>query len=275
METIGLIAGNGTFPLLFARAARERGFAVAAVAHRGETCEGIEQEANSVVWVKVGQLSRTVEALKSAGVERAVMAGGIDKARSLWSLRPDWRALRVLRGARGRGDNAILLSVAAELEREGIRIVESTIFLDRLLAAGGRIAGPRPSSQALADIALGCMVLGALGPHDVGQAAVVEDGVVLAIEAIEGTDAALRRGGALGSGRAVLVKIAKPGQDMRFDVPAVGSDTIEAMAEAGAATLAVEAGRTIILDTERACRLADTHRISIVGCTADGQVRRG
>ena len=275
METIGLIAGNGRFPLLFARAARQKGLRVAAVAHRGETVEGIDDEVDAVTWVRVGQLGRTIRALRAAGVERAVMAGGINKIRSLATMRPDWTGLRVLRASRGRGDDALLRSVAAELERGGITIVSSTLFLDHIVAGGGWLAGPRPSSSALADVRIGCDVLRSLGAHDVGQSVVVERSMVLAIEAAEGTDATVDRAGPLGRGSAVLVKIAKRGQDLRFDAPAVGPHTIETMAAAGIHTLAVEAGAAIILEGDRMCSLADRHRVSVVGCTADGEVAGG
>ena len=274
-ETIGLIAGNGSFPVLFARAARERGFRVAAVAHRGETVASIDGEVDSCVWVRVGQLGRAIRALRSAGVRRAVMAGGIDKKRSLIHVRPDWRGLRALRASRARGDDAILRTVAGEFERDGIEIVSSTLFLDHIVAAAGRIAGPAPTAAALADVRLGCRVLQALGPLDVGQGVVVEGGMVLAIEAVEGTDAAVRRGGAIGRGQAVVVKLAKRGQDLRFDVPAVGPATIETMAAAGARTLAVEAGRAIVLEGDRVSRLAENSGISVLGCTADGEVAGG
>jgi DUF1009 family protein len=272
VETIGLIAGNGRFPVLFARAARERGYRVAAVAHRGETVQEIDEEADVVTWVRVGQLGRTIRALRAAEVERAVMAGGINKVRSLVTMWPDWTALRVLRSSRGRGDDAVLRGVAAEFERRGVAIVSSTLFLDHIVAGAGWLAGPRPAAAALADVRTGCDVLRSLGGHDVGQSVVVERSMVLAIEAAEGTDATVARAGPLGRGQAVLVKIAKHGQDLRFDVPAVGPQTIENMAAAGVRTLAVQAGTAIILEGDRLCALADRHGVSVVGCTADGEV---
>lgn len=271
-ETIGLIAGNGSFPLLFARAARERGYRVAAVAHRGETLARIDGEADQVTWVRVGQLGRTIKAFRAAGVKRAVMAGGIDKVRSLLALRPDWTGIRALRKSRGRGDDALLRSVAEEFENAGIQIVSSTLFLPHIVAGAGRIAGPPPEETDFADVRTGCDILSALGPHDVGQSVVVERGVVLAIEAVEGTDAALRRAGALGRGRSVLVKMAKHGQDMRFDAPAVGPTTIETMAETGVRTLAVEAGAAIVLEGDRVCMLADRYGIAVLGCDTAGEI---
>jgi DUF1009 family protein len=272
MEKIGLIAGNGSFPLIFAREARARGLRVVATAHRGETDEAIEDLVDEIVWIRVGQLGRMIEAFKRAGVERAVMAGGIDKASSLLSLRPDWRGMQLLRRAVGMGDDALLRGLADELARDGIEIVPSTLFLERLVARRGRLAGPRLDAGAREDVRLGCRVLEAVGSLDVGQGVVVENGVVLAIEAIEGTDAAIRRGAGLGRGRAVVVKAAKRGQDLRFDVPAVGPSTIEVMAEAGAKTLAVEADVAIILEKESVVDLARRHRISVVGCTASGEI---
>ncbi len=269
METIGLIAGNGGFPLLFARAARTHGFSVVAVAHRGETDEAIAAEVDHLVWIRVGQIGRAIRAFRRAGVERAVLAGGVNKARSMLSFRPDLRALRLLRQAVRRGDDALLRAFAAEFEREGIRIVPSTLFLDEIVAGCGRIVGPEPDRQARSDIEIGRRVLSAVGSLDIGQCVVVERGVVLAIEAIEGTDETIRRGAALGSGKAVVVKGAKPGQDMRFDVPAIGPRTVETMAAAGVRVLAVEAGKTIMLDTDRLTQLADSHGIAVLGFASD------
>lgn len=274
-ETIGLIAGNGRFPLLFAREARARGHRVAAVAHRGETDEAIEGEVDELTWVRVGQLGRLIRALKGSGARRAVMAGGIDKVRSLSQIRPDLRGVLFLRrayAASGHGDDALLRALATELEGEGIEVVPSTIFLESLLATPGRIAGPKPSAQALADVRTGCRVLAALGSEDVGQSVVVEHGVVLAVEAVEGTDDAVRRGGRLGRGGAVVVKTAKHAQDMRFDVPAVGPTTIATMVEAGAAVLAVEAGATLLLDRDELVEAASGAGISVVGCDGEGAV---
>ncbi|MFN2427325.1 MAG: LpxI family protein [Candidatus Binatia bacterium] len=274
-ERIGLIAGNGRFPLLFAREARARGLSITAVAHRGETDEAVEGEVDELTWVRVGQLGKLIRTLKHAGVKRAVMAGGIDKARSLTQIRPDLRGMLFLRraiSAGGHGDDSLLRSLAAELEGEGISIVPSTIFLENLLAPPGRLAGPKPSSQALSDIRTGCRVLAALGTADVGQSVVVEHGVVLAVEAVEGTDEAVRRAGRLGRGSGVVVKTAKQGQDMRFDVPAVGPTTIATMVEARACVLAVEAGSTLLLDRTHLVDAATRAGITVVGCTHSGAV---
>ncbi len=272
---IGLIAGNGRFPLMFAREARARGHRITAVAHRGETDEAIEKEVDELVWVRVGQLGKLIRTLKKAGVERAVMAGGIDKVRSLTQIRPDLRGVLFLRHAitgGGHGDDSILRALADELEGEGIHVVPSTIFLENLLAPPGRIAGPKPSSQALADVKTGCRVLEALGDVDVGQSVVVEHGVVLAVEAVEGTDEAVRRAGRLGRGGAVVVKMAKHAQDMRFDVPAVGPGTIVSMIDARASVLAVEAGAALLIDRGHLCDDAVRAGVTIVGCSRTGGV---
>lgn len=269
MQRIGLIAGNGLLPVEFAREARARGLYVAAVAHEGETHEEIGALVDSLTWVKVGQVGRLIAALKDEGVSRAVMAGGIDKPRSLGAFRPDLRAAKLVARARAKaramGDDALLRALADELASEGIEIVPSTLFLERIIAPAGVIAGPALDAAGNQDVLTGARVLAALGPLDVGQSVVVEGGVVLAVEAIEGTDALIRRAGSLGSGTAVVVKAAKRGQDLRFDVPAVGPRTLETMVPAGVRALAVEAGRTIVLELERACALAAAHGLSFVG----------
>lgn len=272
MERIGLIAGNGLFPVEFAREARGRGLYVAAVAHEGETREEIEEVVDSLVWIKVGQIGRMIRSLQDQGVRRAVMAGGIDKPRTLSTFRPDLRAARLLARARGlgrgMGDDTLLGALADELAGAGIEIVPSTLFLENILAGAGLIAGPRLDSAARQDVAIGARVLEAVSPLDVGQAVVVENGVVLAVEAVEGTDALIRRAGRLGSGKGVVVKAAKRGQDLRFDVPAVGPQTLEVMAESGVRALVVEARRTIALDLDRMRELASSHRLTFAGFTA-------
>jgi len=272
VERLGLIAGNGNFPLLFAREARSRGCAVTAVAHRDETDPALAALVDDLRWIRVGQVGRMINCFKRAGVSRVVMVGGINKVRSLASLRPDWRGLRLIAGAAGRGDDALLRALAAELEGEGIEVVSSTLFLDRLLVEAGHVTGPLPSPELLADIRVGCKVLAALGELDVGQSVVVENGVVLAVEAIEGTDAAARRAGELGRGHAVLVKGSKRSQDLRFDLPAAGTRTIEVMKESGVAALALRAGSTIIVDDEGFAEAARTAGVSVLGWTGDGEV---
>jgi hypothetical protein len=275
VEKIGLIAGNGAFPVVFAREARSRGFSVVAVAHKGESRPEIANAVDSIEWIRVGQIGRLVRALSRAGVRRAVMAGGIDKVGSLLRLRPDRRGLKLLGRALTKGDDALLRGLAAELEGEGIEIVPCTTFLERLLFPSGVLCGKPLDTASYSDLRLGVKVLRALGPLDVGQSVIVEDGVVLAIEAIEGTDATIHRAGALGRRRAMVVKGAKRGQDMRFDVPTVGPRTIETMAEFGATTLAVEAGAAILLDGDDVVRRAESNGIRLLGWEGEGEVRGG
>jgi DUF1009 family protein len=242
------------------------------VAHRGETLPGIDQELDGVTWIRVGQVGRMIRTFRRAGVSRAVMCGGVNKVDSLAALRPDFRGMRLLARVASKGDDAILRGLADEMSRSGIEIVPSTTFLERIVVPLGHIAGPAIDERVRSDIALGARVLQAIGHLDVGQGVVVEDGLVLAIEAVEGTDAVVRRAADLGRGGAVVVKASKVSQDMRFDVPAIGPRTIETMAACGARALAVEAGGTIILEDEEVKALAEKHEISVVGCDGDGGV---
>jgi DUF1009 family protein len=269
---IGLIAGSGRLPLLFAAAAREQGLSVVAVAHRGETDPSLEAAVDSFTWVRVGQVNRIVAAFTEAGVDRAVMAGAIGKMRALAEARPDLGALRIVSHLRSFRDDALLRAVAAHFERAGIAIVAPTDFLARALAPQGALAGPKVSGAQEKDIALGLEVARALGSVDVGQTVVVRGGNVLALEAVEGTDEAIRRGGRLGGAGAVVVKLCKPGQDRRFDLPAVGPATLEVMREVSAKVLAVEAGQTILLDAEALFAAAGRLQISLVGVPRGGGV---
>ncbi|MBI3184947.1 MAG: UDP-2,3-diacylglucosamine diphosphatase LpxI [Myxococcales bacterium] len=262
---IGLIAGSGRLPFLFASAAREQGLRVVAVAHRGETDPSLEGEVESLTWVRLGQVDRMVRALKEAGADRAVMAGGIRRARAIAEARPDLGALRILSKLRSLRDDGLLRAVAAHFEESGIAIVAPTAFLARALAPEGLLAGPPLTKAQRADVSLGAEVARALGRADVGQTVVLRAGHVLALEAVEGTDETIRRGGRLGGAGSVVVKVSKPGQDGRFDLPAVGPSTLEVMREAGARVLAVEAGTTILLDGEALIEGASRLGISLFG----------
>ncbi len=269
MERLGLIAGNGRFPLLFAESARAEGYEVIAVAHQGETPAELEGLVQSITWIKVGELEKMIHAFQAGGVRRAVMAGGIRKAALFENFAPDARAVAFLSRLPQLGDDAILRGVAGELEAEGIAIVDSTVFLGRLLAPEGVLTRAAPSEVSRQDIRRGIRVAQAIGRWDIGQSVVVKGGVVLAVEAIEGTDAAIRRGGALGRTDIVVVKMSKPGQDLRFDVPAIGPRTIAVCREAGVSVLAVEAGRTLLLEREELLRCADEAGIAVVGVAAE------
>jgi DUF1009 family protein len=264
-ENIGLIAGKGQFPLLFAQAARQQGAAVIAVAHRGETDPALESLVAELHWIHVGQLGKIIRIFKAAGVRQAVMAGGISRGRLFREFRPDWRALSVIRRAGAGQDDRLLRAVAAELEAEGITIAPSTLFMDDLMAPAGALSRRSPSPEELEDINLGVQAAKELGRLDIGQCAVVRRQVVVALETVEGTDATIRRGGELAGPGAVVVKMSKPGQDLRFDVPAVGLDTIATMREVKAAVLAVEVGMTLIFDRAEMVKMADQAGIAVWG----------
>lgn len=261
-ETVGLIAGNGRFPIIFAKTAPGAGVRVVAVAHEGETLPELERLVAEITWVRVGQLERIIGAFRRAGVTRAVMAGGIRKEALLEHFDPDERAQRFLARLTTWGDDVLLRGVAEELESEGIAVVSSTVFLESLLAPDGPLTGCPPDPAQWKDIHLGMAVAKALGQWDVGQSVVVKSGMVLAVEAIEGTDATIARGGRPG---AVVVKVSKPQQDLRFDVPAIGPETVRQCSRAGIAVLAVEAGKTLVLDREEVVGLAAAADLVIVG----------
>ncbi|MGD0218547.1 MAG: UDP-2,3-diacylglucosamine diphosphatase LpxI [Desulfobaccales bacterium] len=264
-EIIGLIAGKGQFPLLFAQAARARGASIIAVAHRGETNPALAELVQELHWVYVGQLGKIIRIFKDAGVQRAVMAGGISRGRLFRDFRPDLRALSVVRRAGAGHDDRLLQAVAAELEKEGITIAPSTLFLDQLLAPPGKLSKRAPTREEFLDIDLGFRLAKEIGRLDIGQCVVVRRQVVVALEAIEGTDECIRRAGALAGPGTVVVKVSKPDQDLRFDVPAVGPDTIRSLVDARAAVLAIEAGKTLTFDRPLMLAEAQPARIAIWG----------
>lgn len=266
LRKLGLIAGNGRFPVLFADAAKLAGFAVTAVAHRGETPDALDQHVDDVRWIKVGQLGHLIEHFKSAGVETVVMAGGIKRARFFTEYRPDWRAVKMLARVRHLNDDVLLRAVADELEAEGITVSDATRYLPSLIAEAG-VLTTEPSREQWEDVRFGVEMVLAVGGLEIGQCVVVKNRTVLAVEAIEGTDEAIRRGGRLANGGAVVVKMAKPQQDLRFDIPAVGPTTIASMQAVGAAVLAVEAGKTLMLDKADLLEAARKASISVVGIT--------
>jgi DUF1009 family protein len=267
-EKIGLIAGKGRFPLLFADAARRRGLEVVAVAHRHETDPAIESLAHQCRWIYVGQVGKIIRAFQEAHVTRAVMAGGVSRGRLFRDFRPDFRALAIVRRAGAGHDDRILRGLAAELEAEGITIVSPLLYLDELLATVGQLSRRRPTAAELEDIAYGFQIAKQVGRLDLGQCVVVRRQVVTALEAIEGTDEAIRRGGRLAGAGAVVVKVSKPGQDLRFDLPSVGKNTIEVMNEVNAGVLAIEAGKTLIFDRQEMVALADQAGIAVWGVEA-------
>lgn len=269
-KRIGLIAGNGRFPLIFAQNAARLGYAVYAVAHVGETSPDLERHVTRIHWVKIGQFNKLIRALKNDGVRETVMLGGIKKTHIFTTVLPDFRALAVASRLKHFKDDLILREVAAELEKEGIRVMESTFGLGNIVVEEGCLTTRTPSGQEWDDIRYGWEVARETGKLDIGQCVVIKDRVVVAVEAVEGTDEAIRRGGQLAAAGAVVVKRCKPQQDLRFDLPAIGPGTIEAMAGVKAAALALEAGRGIILDREETLALANRHGMAIVGLKEKG-----
>ncbi len=264
-ERLGLIAGNGRFPIIFADNARKLGYHVSAVAHEGETDPDLANHVDRIHWIKIGQLNKLIKAFKDDDVRQAVMLGGIKKTHVFTTVRPDFRTLALATRLALWKDDDILREFAKELEREGISICESTFGLDGILAEEGTLTSRAPSEKEWGDIRYGWEVAHEIGRLDIGQCVVIKDRVVVAVEAVEGTDEAIKRGGQLAKEGAVVVKRSKPQQDMRFDLPAVGPRTIDVMSSVKASALAVEAGRTIFLDRELTLEKARSAGIAVVG----------
>lgn len=264
MNKIGLIAGNGTFPMEFAKAAKLKNLEVVAVAHEGETAPELAQLVDAIFWIKVGQLGKMIDIFKKQGVRDVLMAGGIKKTRMFGGI-PDLRGAAFLARMLYNKDDSLLRGVAAELESEGITVRESTLYLESILAPAGVLTKRKPSKDEWKDLEFGWQMAKAIGKLDIGQTVLVKDRAVLAVEAIEGTDEAIRRGGRLCGKGAVVIKVCKPNQDLRFDLPAVGIETIKTMKEVKASCLSIEAGKTIILDREAVLKEADKAGIAIVG----------
>ncbi len=262
---IGLIAGNGRFPIIFADNAKKLGYRVSAVAHEGETEPELERHVDRIHWIKIGQLNKLIRALKEDGVSEAVMLGGIKKTHVFTTVRPDFRTLALATRLALWKDDDILRELAAELEKEGIRIRESTFGLQDILIEEGVLTRRKPTKKEWEDIRYGWQVAHDIGRLDIGQCVVIKDRVVVAVEAVEGTDGAIRRGGELAKDGAVVVKRSKPQQDLRFDLPAVGPRTIEVMQSVNACVLALEAHKTVFLDRDLTLTRADAAGIAIVG----------
>jgi hypothetical protein len=278
-EPLGLIAGNGRFPFLLLDAARAQGRPVVVAAIREETEAAMEARAaedsgTTVHWLSLGELSRLIETFQHAGVRQAVMAGQVKHKQIFSSIRPDWRLAKLLLNLRTRNTDMLLGAIAKVLGDEGIELISSTSFLEPLLAQAGVLTRRAPSEQELKDIAYGREVAAAIAGYDIGQTVVIAGQACVAVEAMEGTDATIARAGALMRSledeastldrSLTVVKIAKPKQDMRFDVPVIGEATIVAMREARATCLSLEAERTLIFDRAAVVAAADVAEISIV-----------
>ena len=275
-EKLGLVAGNGTFPFLVLDAARAQGFEVVVAAIKEEAAAEIESKgATSVHWLSLGELSKLIDTFKAAGVTRAVMAGQVKHKQIFSAIKPDWRLAKMLLSLGTRNTDSLLGAVAKVLADEGIKLENSTALLEPLLAKSGVLTKRRPTDEELKNIEYGRSVARRLAEYDIGQTVVIAEAACVAVEAMEGTDATIERAGGImksleSDGEAstlsralTVVKIAKPKQDMRFDVPVIGVKTIETMVRAGASCLAVDAGRCLLLDGDATTRAADAAGIAV------------
>lgn len=266
VDGLGLIAGNRTLPLEFARLARARGVRrLVAVAFRNETDPRLEDLVDEVVWLRVGQLSKMISAFVKRDIRRCVMVGQI-APKNLYDLRPDLRAMALLMRIKERNAQTLFGAIATELEKEGVALIEATPWLGPLMPGPGFRVGPAVRESTEDDIRFGLKIAREVSMMEIGQTVVVKEGTVLAVEAFEGTDRCLARGGDLAGakGGAVAVKLAKSGHDPRFDIPCIGTRTVSTCADHGVATLACEAGRVLLLERDRVEKLARERKVSLV-----------
>ena len=265
MESLGIIAGNRSLPLLFAKQARSLGVKkIVAVAFDGETDPALAPLVDEIVWLKVGQLGKLISAFTDRGVHQCVMVGQI-APKNLFDLRPDLRAMGLLLRLKEKNAHTIFGAIAEELKKDGVELVEATPWIKPLMLGAGFHLGQKLSDAQRADVEFGFGIAKEVSRLEIGQTVVVKNGTVLAVEGFEGTDKCLARGGELAGkeGDAVAVKVAKTGHDMRFDIPCVGPNTLQTCVSAGIGVLAIEAGKTLLLEQETCARLAARHKISL------------
>jgi hypothetical protein len=265
---LGLIAGNGRFPFLVAAAGRRAGRRVVAVAIKEETDPALAGEVDEIHWVSLGQLGRCIDALKGGGVREAVMAGQVKHKQIFAGIVPDLKMMALLARLALKNTDSLIGAVADALGREGIALLSSTVLLQDQMATAGAMAGRRPSADELKDVEYGREVARALAGFDIGQTVVVKDRAAVAVEAMEGTDEVIRRAGRIAGAGCTVVKVAKPRQDVRFDVPVVGPGTVAAMGEVQARVLAVQAGATLLLDRGELLAQAERADIAVWGFEA-------
>jgi len=260
----GLIAGNGRFPFLVLEGARSQGIEMAVLALKEEASPDLEQVAQRVHWVSLGELSKAIELLQGEGVKRAVMAGQVKHNKIFSAIRPDWKLAKLLLSLPRKNTDSLIGAVAKVFEEEGIQLVDSTIFLKPLLPEAGILTRRSPNEHEAADMEYGLGVARQIAAMDVGQTVVIADRACVAVEAMEGTDETIERAARFANGKPlIVVKVGKPKQDMRFDVPVVGLPTVETMKRAGATGLAIDAGRTLLFDRTKLVELADLAGIAI------------
>ncbi len=268
IKQIGLVAGRGRYPLLFAEEARRHGVErLVAVAIRDDADPAIEELADEVNRLPVGKLGKIIKTFVRAGVKEVVFAGQITPGRLFKGLQPDLRLIKVLAGLRQKNADTIFGALANEFESDGIHVLPATTFMEDHLASKGTMGKVKPGKKVMADIEYGREIAAAVSRMDIGQTVVVKNGTVLAVEAFEGTDQAIRRGGELGHGDVVIVKLPKETHDVRFDIPCVGTKTVESLISAEAAAIAVEAGRTLFIDRPELVAALDRAKIAAFGFT--------
>lgn len=261
----GLIAGNGQFPFLVIEGARKQGISLAVVAIKEETDPKIDEVSDNVVWVGIGQLGKMISHFKSHDVTKAIMAGQVKHVQIFSGALPDLRMVKMLWNLPRRNTDSLLGGVASEMAKEGIELIDSTYFIQHQLAPKGILTKRKPNDEELANIEYGLHITNETARLDLGQTVVIRGKACIAVEAMEGTDATIQRAGELVKGKLTVVKVAKPDQDMRFDVPVVGVPTIETMIAAGANCLSITAEKTLIFNREAVLTLANKHKIAIVG----------
>ena len=260
----GLIAGNGRFPFLVLEGARSQGIEMAVLAIKEEASPELEKSATRVEWVSLGELSKAIDFLQKEGVKRAVMAGQVKHNKIFSAIRPDWKLAKLLFSLPRKNTDSLIGAVASVFEEEGIELVDSTLFLKPLLPEAGVLTRRAPNEHEAADIEYGLGVARHMAAKDIGQTVVISDRACVAVEAMEGTDETIARAARFAEGRPlVVVKVSKPRQDMRFDVPVVGLPTVESMKRAGASALAIDAGRTLLFDRAKLLEAADSSAIAI------------
>jgi len=260
----GLIAGNGRFPFLVLEGARSQGIEMAVLAIKEEASPELEKSAKRLEWVSLGELSKAIEFMQKEGVKQAVMAGQVKHNKIFSAIRPDWKLAKLLFSLPRKNTDSLIGAVAKVFEEEGIQLVDSTLFLRPLLPEAGILTKRAPNEHETSDIEYGQGVARHLAAKDIGQTVVISDRACVAVEAMEGTDETIARAARFAEGKPlVVVKVSKPKQDMRFDVPVVGLPTVESMKRAGATALAIDAGRTLLFDRAKLVETADTSGIAI------------
>lgn len=264
-KKLGLIAGNGQYPLIFARTAKELGWEIVAVAIKQETEPGLKDMVDKFWWVEVGELAKLINIFKKEQVKRAVMAGQVKHIRLFDFLKLDFKAISLLKKIKDKKADTILKAVAEELAKAGIQLEDSTIFLKKFMPGEGILTKIEPTAEQWEDIKFGYKIAKQIAGLDIGQTVIVKDLAVLAIEAMEGTDETIKRGGTLGKKDSIVVKVSKPAQDFRFDIPIIGEKTIEALIQAKIKILAFSAGETLFLNLDKVITRANENEICLVG----------